>query len=280
MSIVYFSSILKDKAYDQLLSILQKELIKWSIGYKFLNNTKDIWCRDFMPVQVGKDQFVQFYLTKDYYQKKNEYLRTDPAPICEELGITPIIPEYKGKRLFLDGGNIIMAHDKAIITERVFDDNKIPNDKLLEILTNALQVESVIIIPNEPDDYTGHSDGMVRWLDEKTVLANDYAKAGSDKRFMEQFYRALAGAGLDILLVPYCPVESKAYNQPAIGCYINFLQVGNKVFLPTFDNKKNDEKAIERFGEIFGSGNVLTIPSLAIAKLGGVLNCLSWEMID
>ncbi|MCX6244624.1 MAG: agmatine deiminase family protein [Bacteroidetes bacterium] len=280
MSVVYFSSILKDKAYDQLLSILQKELINWSIGYKFLNNTNDIWCRDYMPVQVGKDQFVQFNLTHDYYENKNDPRITDPASICEELGITPIIPEYKVKRIFLDGGNIIMAHDTAIITERVFDDNKIPKDKLLEILTNTLRVERVIIIPNEPDDYTGHSDGMVRWFDEKTVLVNDYSKAGSNKRFMEKFYGALSGAGLDILLVPYCPVESHSYNQPATGCYINYLKVGNKVFLPTFDDKKNDEKAIERFGEIFGAENIVTVPCKEISNRGGCLNCVSWEILD
>jgi len=276
---LYLSKLLSTKNqlsdfWKKFESVLQEH----SIQPVLLNHTLDIWCRDFMPIQVGKDQFAQFFLTKDYYQIMNLHLRTDPAPICRELGITPIVPNYKGKPIYLDGGNIIRGYNQVIICEKVFRDNNIHKTKLLDILTDSLKVDHIIVIPQEPDDYTGHADGMVRWFDEKTVLVNDYATAGSNERFMRRFYGALKGAGLDILLVPYCPVESHDFNQPATGCYINYLQVGNKVFLPTFEDKENDEKAIERFGEIFGKENVVTVPSLAIAKLGGVLNCLSWEI--
>ncbi len=274
---VYFSSILKDKVYNGTLPTLLKNLTDCDIGYEFLNKTNDIWCRDYMPVQVGKDQFAQFSLSKDYYQKKDQHLRTDPAPICLDLGITPTVPLFNGKPIFLDGGNVIRGFGKAIICDKVFKDNDILKTKLIDILGNSLKVDEVISIPQEPYESCGHADGQVRWLDEKTVLANDYAMAGSNKRFMDQFYGALAGAGLDIILVPYCPVDSQAYIQPSIGCYINFLQVGEHVFLPTFEDKKNNERAIERFGEIFGEKNVVPVPCLEISKLGGCLNCVSWE---
>ena len=32
--------------------------------------------------------------------------------------------------------------------------------------------------------------------------------------------------------------------------------------------EKNDQGAALRFGQIFGSGNVLTVPSIAVAALG------------
>jgi len=64
----------------------------------------------------------------------------------------------------------------------------------------------------------------------------------------------------------------------ANGCYINYLQVGEKIFLPTFNNPINDTNAIKRFGEIFGNNNVIPIPSYDIALGGGVLNCLTWEL--
>lgn len=278
MPTVYFSSILTEQFFKEILYCFQREFAELSIEYKFLFNTKDIWCRDFMPIQIAQDHFVQFALTKDYYPNKDQHLRTDPAPICHNLGITPIVPTYKGLPIYLDGGNVVLGFNKAIICEKVFKDNGIPKTKLLNILTEALEVDQLIIVPREPDDYTGHADGMVRWLDSKTVLVNDYTEMNSDRSFRDAIFKSIKNAGLDFLRVPYSPTESHAYVQPATGCYINYLQVGEKIFLPTFDDEKNDQEAHMRFGEIFGAENVLTVPSLAAAKLGGVLNCLSWEI--
>src|ERR1035437_7205170 len=95
--IVYFSSQIKWAAYIQSFSLLSKALDDYGIHYAFLNNTRDIWCRDYMPIQVGENQFVQFCLTNDYYQKENKHLQTDPSPICESIGIKPTIPEYQGQ---------------------------------------------------------------------------------------------------------------------------------------------------------------------------------------
>jgi agmatine/peptidylarginine deiminase len=57
------------------------------------------------------------------------------------------------------------------------------------------------------------------------------------------------------------------------------LQVGGKIFLPIFDDPANDDAAIKRFGEIFGPSNIIPVPSSEIALGGGVLNCLSWEIL-
>lgn len=265
---------LYDDFQEQLISALDVQ----KIGFSYLEQTKDIWCRDYMPIQIAQDHFVQFALTKDYYPKKYQHLRTDPAPICRDLGINPIVPTYNGLPIYLDGGNVVLGFNKAIICEKVFKDNNIPKTKLLGILTEALEVEQIIIIPKEPDDYTGHADGMVRWLDSKTVLVNDYTEMNSDRSFRGAIFKSFKNAGLDFLRVTYSPTESHAYVQPATGCYINFLQIGEKIFLPTFDDEKNDQEAVTRFGEIFRSENVFPIPSLAVAKLGGGLNCLSWEI--
>ena len=77
--------------------------------------------------------------------------------------------------------------------------------------------------------------------------------------------------------MPYNPVNEQIKGYwSASGCYINFLQVQDKIFLPTFDNSVNDAAAIKRFGEVFGAENVIPVPSRDVALGGGVLNCLSW----
>ena len=259
----------------ELIRILQGQ----DVSVSFLVGTNDVWCRDFMPVQVG-DGFVQFSLTRDYYYKKDRHKITNSAPICKALDIDPIIPIYKSIPIFLDGGNVILSpsRTKAIITDKVFKDNRnIPRDDLANILQEVLRVEQIIFIPVETGDDTGHADGMVRFVDERTVVANDYSKVDVSQSFRDRFYGALKDSSLDVFLVPYHPVSVKTEGYwSAAGCYINFLKVGEKVFLPTFSDPVNDKAAIKRFGEVFGTANVIPVPSLEISRGGGVLNCLSW----
>ena len=54
---VYFSSILPEKCpvlNAHIIEVLQKQ----GIPYAYLSETKDIWCRDFMPIQIEEDRFV------------------------------------------------------------------------------------------------------------------------------------------------------------------------------------------------------------------------------
>lgn len=276
---IFLSDMLYQSMFSKWISSLIDILTENGVQHEFLSDTKDIWARDFMPISLGNNQYVQFSLTNDYYFKRDSHKRTDPAPICKTLGIEPFVPEHKGKPIYIDGGNVIRGFGKAIITEKVFDDNNIQQDDLEKLLKESLKVKQVIFIPVELQDETGHSDGMVRFVDEHTVVANDYSGSGALESFKDRFYGVLADAGLDVVLVPYHPVDKRinGYNV-ATGCYINFLQVGSKLFLPTFDDPIHDKAAIERFGEIFGEGNIFPIPSCNIALGGGVLNCLTWEI--
>jgi agmatine deiminase len=161
----------------------------------------------------------------------------------------------------------------------VFSDNRIPREDLSHILTDVLQVNQVVFIPVEPGDDTGHADGMVRFVNEHTVVANDYSGIEVSKKFKDRFYGTFADGGLDVLTVPYYPVNKRVDGLwVALGCYINFLQVEKKIFMPTFDNKVEDDIALARVEEIFGSGNVIPVPSSDVAMGGGVLNCLTWEI--
>lgn len=75
--VVFLSTWLK-KSYptffDKFTACLNKNDIKW----RFIGNTADIWCRDYMPIQIETDEFVQYryypdYLTKRESDKKIHY---------------------------------------------------------------------------------------------------------------------------------------------------------------------------------------------------------------
>lgn len=62
----------------------------------------------------------------------------------------------------------------------------------------------------------------------------------------------------------------------ATGVYINFLHMKGIIFLPVFGFPE-DELAMVKLKSIFKE-KIVPVPSTEIAKQGGVLNCISWNI--
>jgi agmatine deiminase len=125
------------------------------------------------------------------------------------------------------------------MTDRVFKDNPTYERKqLIKKLYELLQVETLYFVPEQPGDFTGHSDGMVRFVDEHTIIINDY------KEGKEEFYRAfeiaIHNTGLDYITIPYNVYDNKS-NDQANGDYINYLQMENTVLFRPLALKKTTQ---------------------------------------
>ena len=272
---IFFSSLLKQQ-FSKLTVNLEKEFNNQKIDFDYLSNTKDIWCRDFMPIQTGKDEFVLFNYFPSYLKGASK-LRTDNKKVCEKHGIN-----YTLSPIILDGGNVVKLNDKAILTDRIFAENKtkIGDSNLMNNLEKLLKAE-IIIIPSEEDDVVGHADGMVRFLDKKTILVNDYSKTNSKKSFQKKLYSVLANRNFELAFAPYFPDEKwipkNNYDiPPATGVYINYLQVGETIFLPQFSIPE-DKIAVTFFTDYF---KVIKVDCKELAKHGGLLNCISWQTFN
>ena len=57
---VYLSTLLKDPKYADCTNRLFNALKDNQIGYGFIENTKDIWLRDFMPVKTRNGKYISF----------------------------------------------------------------------------------------------------------------------------------------------------------------------------------------------------------------------------
>jgi len=272
---VCFSGLLL-KRYPKLFESLDAALEQKGIPYGLISGTRDIWCRDYMPIQVAEDCFVQFKYDPRYLRyKKYRHTITDVDAVCEAIGIRPVKSKIR-----LDGGNVVTSGTRVIITDRVFSENpSYSRKRLLEELKELLRVERVIIIPECPGDMTGHADGLVRFAgeagpDKDTVYVSDLSFACP--KYFPKLYSALTQAELTPILIPYS--SPKKYDgMDASGTYINYLQVGKFVFYPVFGSKA-DASAGKIFSDIFGSGAV-PIRVGRLAKEGGVLNCISWNLL-
>lgn len=63
----------------------------------------------------------------------------------------------------------------------------------------------------------------------------------------------------------------------ATGEYINYLEMKKGIILPAY-NIKEDEAVFKLFTELFPQQSINMVNSTDLAKNGGVLNCISWNI--
>jgi len=265
---LYFSKELEARSnfFKSFCSLLNKH----SIRYHILDETKDIWAVDYMPIQSGIDRFIQFKYEPDYLQDDNYILtQTDPIAVCKTIDLQVIESNIK-----IDGGNVIKGKNWVILTDKIFKENSsLKKNQLLRELEKIFGVE-IIIIPHDPIDFTGHADGIVRYYTNDTVLINHY-NPKDNEGFQNSLKTALKSHGLKTIEVSYNPYQNSSIDS-ADGLYINYLQMENFILLPTF-HKRDDEIAFRQFEQLFPRQTIETIDSRQISKDGGVLNCITWN---
>jgi agmatine deiminase len=251
----------------------EKALNECNIKPHFLPKTKDIWAVDYMPIQVSKDKFIKFvynpdYLNTPYYQKTI----SNVDEICKEIKI-----EITKSNLIIDGGNVVKCKNKVIMTDKVFNENKnLSKNEITKQLIELFEIEELIFVPWDINDEIGHADGMVRFINEDTVLINDYSK--EDKKFQYDFKLAIDKARLNCVELPYSPVFN-TNSISATGIYINYLQMKQAILFPIF-NTKFDDDALKIIEECFKGQIIKTVESNDLAKKGGILNCITWNILD
>ena len=212
---LYFSSLLKTiKKYKRSAVRLFKVLDKHGIEYELLDNTNDIWIRDFMPVRTKSGKYVSFRYDPSYLDNPN--LKTD---FREDIAPNFPIDNLIYSHINLDGGNIVFPPSKetAVISDRIFTENKDASPtELVQELKQLLEAK-IIIIPSLKSDFTGHADGMVRFIDEHTALINNTPyKNGLEQKIAKK----LRVHGIDTIPFPYFDSRGDS----AIGTYLNYLE--------------------------------------------------------
>lgn len=238
-----------------------------------IRGTADIWCRDFMPVQLDEDTFCKFVYAPDY--------------LCGyEHTITPLekcrlhfMKKYRQERIVLDGGNVVASRKKVILTDKISNENlDIAEPHLLQRLEEVFQAKC-IVIPWDKEDEVGHSDGVVRFVAEDSVLMNDYSSIAPG--YGEEVQKVLKSEELRVETLPLFEEETERRRSDdlpsAVGLYLNYLRVGNIVVMPGF-GRPEDQVALEKMQRVLPDAAVSQVPCRSLAEAGGVLNCISWTI--
>ncbi|MCQ2274091.1 MAG: agmatine deiminase family protein [Bacteroidales bacterium] len=279
---VYVSSLLK-RRYKDVYKRLTKLMDEMGIEWGEIENTKDIWVRDYMPIQLDENDFVLYQFDPDYlkYDPKNPESiqfpkrRTIPKEACEYLGIA-----YQETDLVLDGGNVTLCGDYVVMTNKVFSENGKPkNDvELVKRLCDTFGKE-IIFIPwhciNPKDEYAdifGHSDGFFRWCGGNKVLMSNHHDFCSDEAEVQK--NLIEKMGFKVSELRFnCENQNTDFN----WAYVNYLQVGKKIIVPVFGIAEDNE-ALSVIKQANPDCEVRKLRMRDIANEGGALHCITWNV--
>jgi agmatine/peptidylarginine deiminase len=271
--VIYFSDLLPARHPDlwpRLVAVLDAA----GVGHRLLKDTRDIWVRDFMPVQAAAGDFVLFRYRPDYLRGHDGLVTADAA-----RSVVPPGGRLRRSAINLDGGNVVASGKKAILTDKVYRENPgRERPSLRAELTGVLRAE-LVVVPQDPDDIIGHADGVVRFIEDGLVVLNDYREVCPS--YGKRLESALRRGGLAIERLPHFYLDEECDGTPsAVGCYVNFLRVGGLVVVPAFGVPQDDlaYRALERL--LPGARVVPLRCEILAQKGGGVLNCVSWAIMD
>ena len=227
----------------------------------------DIWIRDWGFVEGCYFRYEPTYAKGTY---PLDLVAKARRMLDQRLGCChPTVP------LIMDGGNLIHNGRTAILTEKVFNDNRAKSKAEVERTILDLGFAQVVFIPVEPDDTVGHADGIVRFVSADLLFVNDYT--GSHfADYRKRLMRVLETAGIGARLIPFpwfSTDEKHGGIWSAVGAYINFILTRHGIVYPTF-NHPMDEQVARVLAEntALPSRPVFASP---LAREGGVLNCIS-----
>lgn len=265
----FFSDLLPERC-PTLYNSLNKILKDNDIDHRLLRGTKDIWCRDYMPIQTGEKRFVFYKYNPDYLQTKYYQRTITDVNLVGNIECLRRNGEVVDLDLVIDGGNVVRCDDKIVMTEKVFFENKDKSrNEVQRILEEAFKCD-IIFLPWDRKEIFGHSDGIVHYAGDNRILMTNYANFDPAKT--RQFVKKLE---------KYMEVIPLTYNvkrrHKRSWAYINFLQIDKLVLVPQLEIPE-DEQALQQIADAMPSCKVIGVPALEAVRKGGALNCISWNV--
>ena len=101
------------------------------------------------------------------------------------------------------------------MTDRIYRENRrLGRAPLRGRLAEDLEVDRLVVIPAEPGDVLSHADGVLRFVDERTLLVSDYRQV--DPKYGERLRRVLSRHGFELIACPCVPSEQIGSSSPSI----------------------------------------------------------------
>lgn len=271
---VYYARALREQ-YPDVVRIIDNRLSERDIDFVELDSS-NLWCRDYMPIKTG-----------DCYTKFN-YKRNPKFPWLEVNPECWSFVNAKVSDIYLDGGNTVQNEDTVFMTKQVFKNNPTISSVDLEQFLKDRFEKRIVFLPVEPGDTLGHADGIVKFNNDGIIINDHHNQTCGE--YSRQLEKIINAAGYPCKRMPWAyktpsMTETDFYKkypmadefEVGFGYYINWYQIEDVIFLPVFRIPQDDD-ALLFMHRHFPGYEIVTIDCSDLSMLGGLLNCVTWEM--
>ncbi len=234
---------------------------------------RDVWMRDFTPVLPARPVLFRYSAAAQAGKQLDaDWVQAGFTRYAKSTGL-----EFGRSPYVLDGGNLVDDGDaRAIVTDRFLADNGFDKPQALAVLRETLGVDSVAILPADPEDRLGHADGMVAFIAKNVLAATRH-----DEPFRSAVLGELRAAFPDVDIVE---IESPAGGPPAAdaafgsahGLYVNAVVTARHLYVPTFGIPE-DAAALELL-RARSDRAIVPVDARPVADLGGSVRCLGGQL--
>ena len=308
---IYISSLLEKESSGFEPSVRERlvhQIRQFDDRVELLVNTKDIWARDYMPIQLTDHVYLDYIYRPDYLHDMPQYVtnwqvhQVHAGNRREWAFHTVHIP------LLLDGGNVVKAITKAgqpclILCDKILKENHITPIEFegwwKKWWKHHFEDTSMeyLLLPWEGSQLNpiGHADGIVRYVAPGRLLLTNYADL--DPIHARLLKERLQTKGFEVEELSYLPYFDPKQDETfrslfdLTWCYINFLQVGTHLLVPQLGYPQLDREAVRQISAVYNKAGIhcqvhsidLDMSSIVIVDTsdkkhngGGALNCLTW----
>ena len=261
--------LLSPGLFPEIVEEIKEKCGKHGIRVAFCGSKDNIWVRDYMPIQLSDDCFLEYQYTPDYLlssKRYSKYLVTSEHFVEDTLEKTT-----KQLGLVVDGGNVVKLGDKYVaMTEKVMVENPKYSQADIEAIIRERFHRKVLWLPWDKAEMYGHSDGIVNYLNGTVVMTN---YSDFDKDIARQVHNCIYKAGFDVKELKYS--FKKGFHLRS-WCYVNFVETQNIVLVPRL-GVAEDNEAVEQLSKITFKP-IETVNALSLVRRGGAIHCATWNV--
>jgi len=247
----------------------------------------DSWMRDIAPIFYNEDEKLKSISFEfNGYGKYPDYLNDNK--------ISKFISNYlniptKSSDLVLEGGAITYDDKKNLFSTRnvIFNKNrkqKHNSEYIIKELKLLFDLDYIFLFENGlmEDDTDGHVDNLLCPIGKNKYLIATTHKLDPNYEILEKnkadlikFFKD-TNQTFDLIEVPL-PTRKKINNKNIISSYINFYFSKNKIILPKFNVKEDNEVKII-FEKIFSNREIMMLETENINYGGGNIHCITMNV--
>ena len=257
--------------------------------------TDRVWLRDSGPIcvknaagEVAYNNFVFNGWAKYANHKKDAAV---VAKANRRLKRRMILPEYKGRRVVLEGGSIdvngkgtLLTTEECLLSKTQERNPGFAREDYEAMFREYLGVTHVLWLGNgiAGDDTHGHVDDLTRFVNATTVvtIVEENRRDANYEALQENLLRLRGMKDQDgrPLRVETLPMPSPVYfdGQRLPASYANFYIANKLVLAPTF-NDANDRAALDVLGKVFPGREVVGIHCRDLVLGLGTIHCMTQQ---